>query len=153
MVKQSEQQKAVGSSRASASSSTAPSSATVAAKPARASGSDFWFERSQAYAAATEFARGVLQGVEDDGAGGSILRESAIKLVGEVASAVATSRDRLPDRLQGAYDRAHDVAGIFVLHSETAAMPQEQRTQLRESLAAVSGLLFGLRRSITQGHN
>jgi len=112
--------------------------------------SDFWFERSQAYSAATELARRVLDGIDDDGSSGSALREGALSLVGTVAAAVSTSRDQLPARLQEAYDETNGVAGLFVLHADQAQLSADKRAAFRENLSAVGGLLFGLRRSITQ---
>lgn len=112
--------------------------------------SDFWFERSQAYAAAGEFARRVLDGIDDDGSSGSALREAAMRLVAVVASAVSTSRDQLVAKLQEAYDRVNAVAGLLVLHCDQVQMSSDKRAAYRENLSAVAGLLFGLRRSITQ---
>lgn len=114
---------------------------------------DFWFERSQAYAATTELARRVLEGIDDDGASGSELRQSALHLVGTVASAVSTARDQLVVRLHEAYDRANAVAGLFVLHADVVDMGADKRRGYRENLSAIAGLLFGLRRSITQERN
>jgi len=111
---------------------------------------DFWFERSQSYSAATEFTRRILECVEDDGASGSALREAALGLLSVVAASVSTARDQLPARLQEAYDKTHGVGGLLVFHMDLAAMPAETRALCRENLSAVAGLLFGLRRSITQ---
>lgn len=118
--------------------------------PPQGSSTDFWFERSQSYSAVTEFTRRVLTVVEDDGGTGSALREAAIDLTTVVAAAVSTARDQLPVRLQEAVDRSHGVAGLLVLHMDLSEMPAETRAACRENLSAVAGLLFGLRRSITQ---
>ncbi len=136
---------------AAAKSGAASTGSAASRKDAGGSGtSDFWFERSQAYAAASELARRVLEGIDDDGGSGSEFRQASLGLVGTVASAVSTARDQLVGRLQEAYDRANAVAGLFVLHADVAQMSADQRRTYRENLSAISGLLFGLRRSITQ---
>lgn len=132
-------------------STQASAGSTVKAKASDAgTPSDFWFERSQAYSAATELARRVLEGIDDDGGSGSEFRQAALQLVAVVAGAVSTARDQLVVRLQEAYDRANATAGLFVLHADVAQMSADQQRGYRENLSAIAGLLFGLRRSITQ---
>ncbi|MBM4113629.1 MAG: hypothetical protein FJ253_09730 [Phycisphaerae bacterium] len=95
----------------------------------------------------------MLEGIDDDGASGSELRQATLALVGVVASAVSTARDQLVARLHEAYDRANAVAGLFVLHADVVDMSADKRRGFRENLSAIAGLLFGLRRSITQERN
>ncbi len=111
---------------------------------------EFWFEKSQAFAAAMELGRRVLHEVPAESPTGAALRQASVRLVGAVASAVSTAREQLPARLMAAQDEANAVAGLFTLHAEESSMDAAARQPYRESLSAVGGLLYGLRRSITQ---
>ena len=131
-----------------------PAPAEHHAAPAANAGADhapdFWFERSQAYAAAGDFAREVLASVPEDRASGTMLRHSAIALAGTVASAVSTVRERLPEATLSAHDYAQSVAGLLILHADLSTMTPGQQAKLREPISAVARLLFGLRRAIIQ---